>query len=218
MKKLLLIMYTIIAVSISAVAGKDVVPAVVPIIPITEDEPGQIYVGLGAKYNLVYSADHGWFDDGFTTQDETAGLIGILGYQYNKHLAIEGRISKTIWEENYSDTSIYSIFLKPQYHISEDFTIYGLLGFGNTNVEGTTEGKAPPGWAKNNGKTLMDETGFQWGFGLMYDVTEDWSLFADYTMLAKNVTITPTQLYGYDNTFYDKLSVEGLNVGVIYKF
>jgi opacity protein-like surface antigen len=83
---------------------------------------------------------------------------------------------------------------------------------------------------------MMSETSFQWGFGLSYtfkDEAEDeeyrykdtWTIFLDYTANVKDASITPTKLYYYhdssigeDSNYYDKMSVEGLTVGVLYNF
>ena len=250
MKRIILSLWMIIALNSFLVAGgdfKDVEPAIVPFIPIVQEEDrDHLYVGAGIVYNQVYSIDYGFFDDSVKTQDETAGLTGLIGYEFNEYLAVEGRYNKTFWERDYSDTTYYSLFVKPQYKFRDEekrddedgyFSIYGLLGFGNSQVKGSSGDNDHTAWPEDIGRTMMDETGFQWGLGFSYtfvDESDDelysrvdtWSIFADVVIAAKDADITPTKLYDYtpgnptgaDSTYYDKLSLHGLTVGVLYHF
>jgi len=218
MKKTVLSIWAVIAISSLGFAGgdmKDVEPAVVPVIPIVEEDDSNWYAGLALAYNQTYSTDYGFFDDGVETQDETLKLVGQVGYNFNEYIAVEGRIGKSIAEEDYAEVTTYSLFLKPQYPISEDFTIYGLLGFGLVQVDGTDGDE--PAHPDVVGEEILDDTSFQWGFGLNYMVNEDFSLFIDYTKLADDADIDST-LYGYDPVVYDELSSQDLTVGVNYKF
>ncbi len=242
MQNIVLSAVAVLTMSSFAVAGGDIVPVVVPVsVPVVVDDSG-FYVGAGLTYNRVYSIDSGWFDASILTQDQTAGLTGIIGYDFNNYIAVEGRITKTFFERDYSDTTIYSIFLKPQYRFrdadvddNEDsyFAVYALLGFGNTYIEGSSGDNSHSAWPENIGKEMMSETGFQWGVGLSYtfkDEAEDkpynykdtWTLFVDYTSNVKNANIASTRLYDYgdgsDSNYYDELSVDGITVGLIYNF
>lgn len=171
------------------------------------------YVGGGGSIQRTYSIDKDW-SKYVATQDKTNPIFGLIGYQFNCYLSVEGRISQSVYEEDYADVLTYSFFLKPQYPVTEDFTVYALLGYGVVRVKGT-DGNTP---AANVGKTIVDKGSFQWGFGMSYDVTESWSLFVDYTSLMKDKSITPQRLYYYDPKKYDKLSDDAINVGVIYHF
>ena len=217
MKRIVLSAAAVLAMSSFAVGGGDIAPAVavVPIPVVSEEDNSNFYVGLGAVYNRTYSTDSGWTNDTVKTQDETAGFTGVVGYNFNEYIAVEGRISKTFFEEDYADVTTYSLFLKPQYLATEDFTVYGLLGFGNATVQGAMGNT--PGHPENDGKDILDETAFQWGFGVSYDATESFSVFVDYTLLANDADIN-SKLYGYDNNTYTELSVDGITVGVIYHF
>ena len=236
MKKSLFSLCAVALLGHVAMAGGDIAP-VVPVVA-EEEVQDYFYAGGGLVYNRVYSVDSGWFDDGIATQDETLGLTGIIGYEYNRYIAIEGRVSKSMWERDYADVTTWSIFLKPQYQFRDDdeigrtddgfWTVYALLGFGNSNVEGSSgdnEYGAHPGVI---GQEIMDETGFQWGVGLSYtfiDKPDDkhrfyrdsWSIFIDYTMTANDASIHST-LYEYDSNVYNELSTDGVTVGVTYKF
>ena len=145
--------------------------------------------------------------------DETTGVTGIVGYDFNEYIAMEGRISKSFFSEDYADVTTYSLFLKPQYPVTEELKVYGLIGFGGVKVEGT-DGDTP---AADPGSTILDDTSFQWGFGASYAVTENFSVFADYTSLADDADIN-SRLYEYDQTTYTELSVDAVTVGATYQF
>ena len=238
MRKGLLSLSVWVALSSFGVAGGDLaeVEPLVPVAPldVTQDQD-HWYVGAGLIYNRTYANDSGWFDDKVLTQDETGGLAGIIGYEYNRYIAVEGRISKSFLERNYADVTIWSIFLKPQYQFRDDaqtedgfFTVYGLIGFGNTYVEGCSGDNKPAAWPDDVGKEIMNETGFQWGMGLSYtfiekpnenhpDYKDTWSIFVDYVVLAKDASIN-SRLYDYDKTYYKELNTDGITAGVTYKF
>jgi opacity protein-like surface antigen len=237
MKKITLSVFAVLVMSSFGVAGGDIVP--VPVV--AEENDSNFYIGVGLLANRTYSANSDWFDDGIQTQDKAWGLSGILGYNYNEYIGLEGRFTQTLWERDYSDLTTWSIFLKPQYRFwerdaSEDgyddgyFTVYGLLGFGNSNVVGTTGDKDfTSAWPEEIGNDILDETSFQWGIGLSYTLVDmdegirknSWSLFIDYTMTANDANIH-SRLYDYgngtDNRVYDNLSTDGITVGVIYNF
>jgi len=175
------------------------------------------YIGLGSVYNRIYSTNSAWFDNTTPTQDQTAGISTIIGLQFNDYIAIEGRLIKTIFEKDYSDLTAYSIFLKPQYPINKNFKIYGLLGFGTTDVKGNAKSDGYGAHDDVIGKKILHHTGLQWGIGFSYGITENISFFTDYTSLAKDEDIDST-LYGYDPVTYHKLSTDGITVGILYSF
>jgi len=234
MKKVVLVLGAIIAMSSTVFAGGAIAPVIAPIAVIEEDKDiCDIYVGAGIIYNRVYSIDSEWFNIHIPTQDETGGFAVLAGCQFNEYFAIEGRYTWTAWDQDYSDMTSYSIFLKPMYPVTEDITLYGLRGFGNSEVIASAGDSSNHYSAHADviGNTLMDHSGFHWGFGLMYEIMEDISIFAEFTSTADDADIEPTTLYCYDATYshtgtncdgddelYDKLSTDGLTVGLIYKF
>jgi opacity protein-like surface antigen len=239
MKKGLLSFAAFVALSSFGMAGGDIAPVEPVVAPVVHDDGEDYwYVGAGLIYNRVYSTDSGWFDDGVATQDETEGLVGIIGYEYNRYIAIEGRLTSSFWERDYADITTWSIFLKPQYQFRDDdeigksddgfFTVYGLIGFGNSYVEGSSGDNDLSAHPDVIGKEIMDETGFQWGIGVSYTFEKEpdekhtgyrdsWSVFIDYTVTAKDASINST-LYDYDPNIYHELSSDGVTIGVIYKF
>ncbi len=196
------------------------------------------YAGGAGIYYRTYSIDKGWFDNGVATQDEIAGLTAIVGYNYNEYIAIEGRISGTIWEESYSDSINYGIYIKPYYSFNKDrtveeeedgfFSVYALLGFGIVKINGV-DGE-PPAHQEDFGKTILDDGGFQWGFGLSYTFVDrdddesfeelhdgDITIYVEYLNLMNDGDIN-SRLYGYDPEYYSKLSQDSISVGITYRF
>lgn len=235
MKKIVLSLGAIMVMSSAAFAGgKLIAPVVLPIAVIEEDKNiCDFYVGGGIIYNRVYSTDSEWFNKHIWTQDETGGFALLAGCQFNEYFAVEGRYTWTAWDQDYSDMTSYSIFLKPMYPVTEDITVYGLLGYGNSEVTASAGDSSNhySAWEGDIGKVMMDHWGFHWGFGVMYEIMEDLSIFAEFTSTADDADIDSTRLYCYDETYshtgtncdgddeyYDKLSTDGLTVGLIYKF
>lgn len=147
-----------------------------------------------------------------------SGYMLLAGYQYNEYIAFEGRYWGSNSEMtahiegggtyNFYDTNItaWGIFLKPMYPLSESLNVYGLLGYGNTEIDVEIEG---------DNINLLDENGFQWGIGAAYVYSEDISFFVDYVQLANNGE--ESFLY-YDTPVYTETSLYTVNVGVTYKF
>ncbi len=225
------------------IAGGDIAPVepVVPVPVVTNNDTSDFYIGLGLSDTRVFSTDSKWFGVA-PTMDEELSYTLLAGYNFNEYIGIEGRYSKSFTERDYADTTVWSIFLKPQYRFWETdpnkdgyddgyFTVYGLLGFGNTRVEGTDgDNSNTSAWPSALGQDILNKTGFQWGLGVSYtlvDIDEGerkntWSVFIDYTRDASDASIS-SKLYHYlgtttDNNVYDKLTVDALTVGLIYTF
>ena len=180
-------------------------------------------MGISLDYQRIYSESPKFIDIN-SNQDNIGGLSLILGYRNlfddyinNKKLSlnIEGRISKSFWEEDFAKSMRYSIFVKPQYNIYKSMNIYGLLGFGKLKIKGHN-GHTP---AHQNviDKTIYNDTSFQWGIGINTNIYQHFSLFIDYTSLTNNAKIDST-LYFYNPKVYKKLSSDSVNIGLNYKF
>lgn len=209
----------ILGYSTLAMAGGEIGASVEPAITVpesTETAAGKsgFYAGVGLGAQRTYSVDSDFFDDAHT-QDRTVGAIGLLGYRFNDYLAAEGRIGKSIGYEDYADVLTYSLFVKPQYPVTPSIRIYALLGMGSVRVEG--ESSNALGYTGTEGKEILDETGFQWGFGGSYALMENISVFADYTSLVKDADISSALTAG-SGVVYDELSNDAVTVGVTYQF
>ena len=124
--------------------------------------------------------------------DKTGGLIGRVGYDFNKFLGLEARAIKTKWSSEGGDFEHYGAFLKPMYPVSNDINVYGLAGYAKTQTAGGTRRKT-------------DTEALAWGLGFEYDFGEDtpkkgkysrtfdgygdqeggWGFFADYERLVQ---------------------------------
>ena len=230
MKKITISLATIVALSSFGFAGGDIAP--VPVVVAAEHDTSGFYVSGALYYNNVYSTDYNWFNDTTNTQDEVGGLTAIIGYNYNEYLAFEARASKSLFKEDYADEYHFSFFAKPQYRFRDEdnyednyFSIYGLIGFGYVNVEGT-DGNTPAA-PEVIGQTIMDDWMFQYGIGLSYTFVDtdhpendngDLSVFVEFTQYMTDTSMNPTRLYGYNPNKFDELSMNGLSIGISYQF
>lgn len=236
MKNFTLSVATVLALSTFAVAGGDIAPVVEPVVEVApaSDDSG-FYIGgaySSADVDESWSAD----DDGASIytvgdyEEEHDAFMLQVGYQFNKYFALEGRywtsISDPDWSEKYDsyyysgalaeswsgsgscdcDLSAWGIYIKPMYPLTEEFTVYGLLGYGNVTLD-------------DGGYDWIDENGFQWGIGASYAITEHLSIFADYVRLLDGEdgsSIQGTAPYTITHTWED--DVDTINVGITYKF
>ena len=135
---------------------------IAPVIPIEEIDPNPFYVGAGIVWAGV-SRDCS--TPGCPTvrlKDSTWGGIIRAGWEYNQYIGIEGRALKATIESDWGETTHYGIFLKPQYPVSERVNIYGLLGYGHTEIETDC---VPI-------QDSFEHDGFSYGIGLEYDLSD----------------------------------------------
>jgi len=205
MKKITLSLGVLVAISSLGFAGGDIAP-VEPVVmaPVIMDSNDQgVYVGIGVS---AVSARDTSFGIDFTSvkfgQDRLGNVNFILGYNLNKYLAVEGRYSTTFTDEDLVEMDSLSLFVKPQYPLSEDFSVYALLGYGSVEMDGV-------GVAK--GRVDVDDSDFQWGLGTSYAIGENYTIFLDYTSLASDM----------DGIYYNgarQADADALTLGGTYKF
>jgi opacity protein-like surface antigen len=140
-----------------------------------------------------------------------------IGYNFNSYIAIEGRYWDSMGEGDvsgsYSDSanpgnnfsvsgdvptdfSAWGLYIKPMYPVTEAFTVYGLVGLVNVELEfdGLSE----------------DDSSVQWGLGASYTFNNNVSMFLDYT-----------KLYDEDEAVYDiagNATMDSLNFGLNYRW
>jgi len=201
MKKTTLSILTICMIHGTAMAGNDTTPVEAPVTAIPMMTQSVFYVGLGlsAVSNREASLD---FFDVTNGQDRTGDVTVLAGYKFNPYVAVEGRYMKSITQEDILERDSWGIYVKPQYPITESINLYALLGYGGYNAEGTT----------NTYSIDVDDTGFQWGFGVDYELVENVSVFVDYLNIANDVGVT-----SFINTPAN-VSSDALTVGVTYTF
>ncbi len=201
MKKSILSLVSVLALSSCLIAGGDVAPIEEPVvIPVIDNSV--FYIGLGFGNATV--------NDDFTSEEISANTMMLqAGYQYNEYIALEGRYTfgfstdynagdLTGLADNYNgDFSSWGIYVKPMYPIG-DFSVYALLGYGGVMLTDLSGGDAY-------------ESGFQWGLGAQYTVTENILIFADYVSLYNDT--------GFDYTAQlDDVDSDTWTLGVSYKF
>lgn len=156
------------------------IPVVVPpVVKPKEKKPWYVGAGLvGAK------VDNG------NCEDITYGVMAKAGYDFNNYVGVEARALKTNWEYEGAKIEHYGAFLKPQYPLTKEINLYGLLGYAKT---------------KTSKRFVLDDNGFAFGGGVDYDFGESdaFSLFVDYERLLQKSNIP---------------DLDALALGLAYKF
>jgi len=193
MKRIIITLSTIIAFTGATFAGgKYVAPIEAAVEPIPEIiNPVPVYIGVGLIASGL-SRDCPCPDE-TRLKDMTYGGIVRAGWDLNEYFGVEARALKGFLEDDFSKTTHYGLYFKPQYHLIDPLNIYGLLGYGRTIVD----------YNNHNGKSsTLSKNGFSYGAGLEYDLTseenvgeysrdfdgqgdqeEGWGLWADYQHL-----------------------------------
>ncbi len=192
-----------------AMAGGDIVP-VEPL----ADESG-FYVGLGYGY-IDINADYDALARApFNGDTNHNSFMALAGYQINRYLAIEGRYwaggddSFTTPTGRNVDTDIdaWGIYVKPIYPVTGKISVYGLLGYAHVKYK-----MSAPLYSET-----WNEGGFSWGLGASYRITENFSIFADYTQLHHHSHTWDAAGVG-PGPGTIKLDTGSWNIGFIYKF
>lgn len=203
MKKFTLSIAVFIALSTSVMADGDITPVepnvAVPLV-LEDDEykdADGLYVGI-AYTHLSHDRDLKSLNT--SLELDYHGIMINLGYKFNPYIALEGRYQGSIEDNDMddytesSDVTVWSIFVKPMYPLAPEMDIYGLLGYSLSDS------------SNELGTTSVDEGAFSWGVGASYAMTEDFSLFGEYT-----------QFYNDTLNSFDHV-VDSFNIGVFYTF
>ena len=94
-------------------------------------------------------------------QDRQIGFTGRLGYDFMDYLGAELRGTYGIAKEKNNKFKQVGAYLKPNYNITDAINLYGLLGASKTNVG------------------VGSDTGFSYGAGLDYGISDNVSVFTD---------------------------------------
>ena len=203
MKNIKLLLLSWISVSSGIFAGGDIdVPVVEAQVLDTPEvsEKSDFYAGLALSSVSVRESGVSLnFASVKKGQDRVGNVTLLLGYDINSYVALEGRYTTLVTSEDKAKMNSLSIFLKPQYAVSDELSIYGLLGYGKVKIE-----------SQNKANVDVNKGSFQWGLGLDYDLTSDISMFVEYTSLAHNM----------DGAFItaNSASVDALSIGLTYRF
>lgn len=194
------------------IAGKNVEPAIVPVVPVAAINP--FYVGLGLLWSGT-SRDCPCAG-GDRIKGTTYGVIGRVGYDFNQYVGIEARALKASIDKDFSETTHYGIYLKPQYHITDKLNIYGLVGYGKTKIECDTARTAA-------GLKMYDGSGVSVGMGLEYDLSGDSPVVASRAFDGKGDQEKGLGVWvDYQNLLHDegkdKIKANIVTAGVTYDF
>ncbi len=204
MRKSILSLVSIMALSGLSYAGGSIAPVIDEpiVVPELVASNSAFYVGLGFGQSTIN-------DDTTSEEFSSTNFMIQAGYQYNQYIAIEGRYGfgfDTDYDQGNTngmtdydgDIENWGIYLKPMYPITEEFDIYALLGYGGVALTDIAGGDAY-------------ESGFQWGLGAQYAVTESISVFADYVKLYDDTGLDYRALL-------DDIDSDTWTIGVSYKF
>ena len=204
MKNIALITVAIVAMSCFGFAGGDIEP--VETAPSVEGKVSPFYVGLGlSNVDTRYSSESLNFFNDKSGQEETGDILLMAGYNFNQYIAVEGRYMTSVFGEDSITRESWGIYVKPKYPATETFTLYALLGYGGLTVDG----KGDSIYSPND----VDDTSFQWGVGVSYDLNTHFSIFFDYLSIANDMDADI--LFGVPDT---KVDSDALSVGVTYSF
>jgi OOP family OmpA-OmpF porin len=164
--KIILSLTTAIALTATSYAGsKQVAPVEAEVVPIPAViNPIPLYIGIGLVAAGL-SRDCPCTNDS-RLKDMTYGGVIRAGWDFNEYFGIEARGLKANIEKDFSKTTHYGLYLKPQYHVSDAVNIYGLLGYGKTTVD----------YASGSRSSKLSSSGLSYGAGLEYDFSSDESL------------------------------------------
>ncbi len=208
MNKFLVAALAAITMTAVAVAGGDYKKVKEPV-PVEVIDNSSFYVGIGYGFGTASATDGGYNDFGHTItvlDEQTMDNITFqAGYNINEFVAVEGRYNYGIDQDIGYGTDIsldtFAVYVKPQYPITPEVSVYGLLGYAwNTGYQ--------------TGEADYDFDGFAYGVGAKYAVAENVEVFADYTSVYDDNDILEYDTFTIDS---DR-EVYNVTVGVTYKF
>ena len=204
MKKITRTLLAMMAISNMGFAGGDFTEALEPVVvvPVAEVDHSGFYLGIGLSAVITYEdgVSRNYFDH-VSGQERTGDLALLAGYDFNEYIAVETRYLKTFTHDDILERTMWAVYAKPQYPVTEDFNIYALLGYGNYQLDEV-----------NNSGIDIDESGFQWGFGVNYEVIENVSIFVDYLFIEDDFDVP---LFFNTNV---SIGSDAITAGVTYKF
>jgi len=183
-----------------------VVPAPKPV-PLAAAAVSGIYAGLGIVA-ARYDTNCGCKGEK-SGVDKTAGVMGRVGYDFNKYVGVEARGMLTNWKADGGKVKHIGAFVKPMVPLTDAINAYGLVGIAKT----TTRSKL----------RRTDVTGLAFGGGVEYDISSDHQKNARY---GREFDGKGDQEKGlgvfadYERLYYKKGSpdLDAVSAGVTYDF
>jgi opacity protein-like surface antigen len=148
-------------VVVKAIPTPVVPPLPVPV-PLADIAVNGLYAGIGisaAKFKSNCKCATGTGSKISSKTDNTAGLMGRVGYDLNQYVGVEARGIRTNWKSDGGKIKHVGIFVKPMIPVGESTNLYALAGVAKT----TTQGKMQ----------RVNSKSFAWGAGVEYDISQD---------------------------------------------
>jgi len=163
---------SIFAASVAFAGGDIVAPAaVVEPTPAVAQAPVAVSPwSLGLLYGKNYVKNTA------SNEAKIPSLSAVLGYDLNDWLGLEGRLTKGTSDKTLvSGTKVerklgYAAYLKPHMNLVGNLDLNGYLGYAVNKYDETTAAVT----------TKMKDSGFAYGAGLGYGITENVDLILDY--------------------------------------
>ena len=139
------------------------IPTPKPVVVEKPAEPSGLYIAGGLTDVAVATSNRASLFKSKKGQDRQIGFTGKLGYDFMDYLGAELRGTYGIAKDNGSKFKQIGAYLKPNYDIPavEGLNLYGLLGASKTNAG------------------VGSDTGFSYGAGLDYGISDKISVFTD---------------------------------------
>lgn len=158
------------------------------------------YIGMGFGGDNVESYRFGK-DDSIIPS-----LTAMFGYKFFENLALELRGSTGLKDaDQFTHNYSIGVYLKSEYAINSKWSVYGLLGYGQSKMTYKNE-FIEQGIANN----FTKQNGISYGAGVGYKLDNTWSLFADAIRIKDKETTKTEVKYG--------IHIDGLTFGVLYQF
>jgi len=184
-----------------------VAPVVAPVVAAVV-KPKKWYVGLDALC--------GRFETNSGACSCLGDLVGKVGYNFNKYIAVEGRAGFGITDADHDGGGSselkenYGIYLKPQLPLGDKVSLFGLAGYAKAKVESIST-------AAGGLSGELDEASPSFGLGLEFAINDSWSLVAEGVRILHSVDAGDT--YGVGLTpAEDDVNLDTYGLGVNYKF
>ncbi len=171
MKKIAILAAALLAAGSTLYAGGDIEPVYEPVV--TEPKP------VATPLSTVYYVGGGVVVSGLSRdcpcnkneriKDMTYGVALKAGADITEYVGLELRYLKTFLEKDFSDMEHVGLYLKPQYTMTPETTLYALLGYGKTSIDYTVT---------KNGSTLS-KSGFAYGAGVEVSLQNDIGFWID---------------------------------------
>jgi OOP family OmpA-OmpF porin len=212
--------------SVVSQAGKNVLPASTPVVPVSKDYSAW-YVGGGI---LWARDDLRHMSTSCEIKDENSGAMVRAGYDFNEYFGVEARALGTFWGyDTFNGGAGFKhigLYVKPQLPFANRFNVYGLLGYGWTKVDNDGGNQYAPDHSA---------WGFSWGIGMEMDLSDSkgdyienaaydrpfdgyadqdkgWGVFVDFQQFWKD------KKFPHRSSGRCKGTIEAVSVGLTYHF